>query len=200
MPRADDGATLAGMGDAHLAAHPHRGGGAQGGAPPDGPRTARRSTRPPCRRRWVADGQTTVRAAGEGNAEEWLGAAPSVARTRRNGPAAVQRPAHLSQGRSGALHRLPGAGDRSDRAARRARLPMAFSQGHHPLPRLAFGPALPLGAESEASLRHRPDGPGRGRGRARTPGCSCPRACAARRRRDIPVRARSTDESVAGFR
>lgn len=35
------------------------------------------------------------------------------------------------------------------RAARRARLPLAFSQGHHPLPRFAFGPALPVGVESD---------------------------------------------------
>lgn len=32
----------------------------------------------------------------------------------------------------------------------RARLPVAWSQGHHPLPRLSFGPALPLGYESLA--------------------------------------------------
>src|SRR5262249_12635244 len=38
------------------------------------------------------------------------------------------------------------------RAARRARLPIACSQGHHPLPRFAFGPALPLGAESWGEL------------------------------------------------
>lgn len=35
------------------------------------------------------------------------------------------------------------------RAVRRARLPVAYSQGFHPLPRLSFGPALPLGVESE---------------------------------------------------
>jgi radical SAM-linked protein len=35
------------------------------------------------------------------------------------------------------------------RAARRARLPLAFSQGHHPLPRLSFGPALPVGFTSD---------------------------------------------------
>jgi len=35
------------------------------------------------------------------------------------------------------------------RATRRARLPVAYSQGFHPLPRLSFGPALPLGIESE---------------------------------------------------
>jgi radical SAM-linked protein len=38
------------------------------------------------------------------------------------------------------------------RAARRARLPLAFSRGHHPLPRLSFGPALPLGFSSDGEL------------------------------------------------
>jgi radical SAM-linked protein len=38
------------------------------------------------------------------------------------------------------------------RAARRAALPIAFSQGHHPLPRFAFSPALPLGMESDAEV------------------------------------------------
>ncbi|MSQ47773.1 MAG: TIGR03960 family B12-binding radical SAM protein [Deltaproteobacteria bacterium] len=35
------------------------------------------------------------------------------------------------------------------RATRRAHLPMAYSQGFHPLPRLSFGPALSVGVESE---------------------------------------------------
>jgi radical SAM-linked protein len=34
------------------------------------------------------------------------------------------------------------------RAMRRARLPLAYSQGHHPAPRLSLGDALPLGIES----------------------------------------------------
>jgi radical SAM-linked protein len=34
------------------------------------------------------------------------------------------------------------------RAVRRAGLPVAWSQGHHPKPRVAFGPALPVGVES----------------------------------------------------
>src|SRR5574342_830996 len=34
------------------------------------------------------------------------------------------------------------------RAVRRARLPVAFSQGFHPKPRVSFGPALPVGVES----------------------------------------------------
>src|SRR5262249_33636536 len=38
------------------------------------------------------------------------------------------------------------------RAARRARLPLAFTQGHHPMPRFAFGPALPMGMESDCEF------------------------------------------------
>jgi radical SAM family uncharacterized protein/radical SAM-linked protein len=34
------------------------------------------------------------------------------------------------------------------RAMRRARLPLAYSQGHHPAPRVSLGDALPLGIES----------------------------------------------------
>src|SRR5262249_36150392 len=34
------------------------------------------------------------------------------------------------------------------RAGRRAGLPLAFSSGHHPLPRISFGPALSLGFAS----------------------------------------------------
>lgn len=37
-----------------------------------------------------------------------------------------------------------------DRLLRRAKLPMAFSQGFHPLPLLSFGRALPVGVESRA--------------------------------------------------
>ena len=36
------------------------------------------------------------------------------------------------------------------RAARRAELPLCFSCGYHPLPRLAFGPPLQLGVASQA--------------------------------------------------
>ena len=36
------------------------------------------------------------------------------------------------------------------RAFRRAEFPLVFSQGFHPLPRISFGPALPVGYESQA--------------------------------------------------
>ncbi|NLZ44055.1 MAG: DUF2344 domain-containing protein [Clostridia bacterium] len=38
------------------------------------------------------------------------------------------------------------------RALRRAELPVAYSQGFHPLPKMAFGPPLPVGVESEAEF------------------------------------------------
>ena len=34
------------------------------------------------------------------------------------------------------------------RSVRRVGLPMAYSQGYHPKPRVSFGPALPVGVES----------------------------------------------------
>ena len=37
-----------------------------------------------------------------------------------------------------------------DRALRRAAMPLAFSQGFHPMPLLSFGRALPVGVESQA--------------------------------------------------
>ena len=36
-----------------------------------------------------------------------------------------------------------------DRALRRAQIPVAYSQGFHPHPKLAFGPSLPLGVEGK---------------------------------------------------
>jgi radical SAM-linked protein len=39
-----------------------------------------------------------------------------------------------------------------ERAVRRARLPLAFSGGYHPKPKMRFTPALPLGAESRCEF------------------------------------------------
>jgi radical SAM-linked protein len=38
------------------------------------------------------------------------------------------------------------------RAFRRARIPLVFSKGFHPLPRISFGPPLPVGHESQAEF------------------------------------------------
>lgn len=37
-----------------------------------------------------------------------------------------------------------------EKALRRAKLPLAFSQGFHPMPKISFGRALPVGVESQA--------------------------------------------------
>ncbi len=38
------------------------------------------------------------------------------------------------------------------RAMRRANIPMAFTEGHHPMPKVDLGPGLPLGVQSEAEF------------------------------------------------
>ncbi len=84
---------------------------------------------------------------GEGNAEEWL-------RSERHGigiDAATNAPP-LARIRLvyQKLERARFLGNRElatafMRASRRAGLPLAFSAGHHPLPRMSFGPALSVG-------------------------------------------------------
>jgi len=86
---------------------------------------------------------------GEGNAEEWLDAVQSSLAPAHEAPPPVQR-IRLRYAKDGPA-RFIGMRELGTvflRAARRAKLPMAFSQGHHPLPRLSFGPALPLGFSS----------------------------------------------------
>jgi radical SAM family uncharacterized protein/radical SAM-linked protein len=87
---------------------------------------------------------------GEGAAEEWLGALPASLAPAPGSPAPAQR-VRLRYRKVGPA-RFIGARELTTvflRAARRAGLPLAFSQGHHPLPRLSFGPALPLGCSSD---------------------------------------------------
>src|SRR5262245_11838343 len=141
-------------------------------------------------------------AAGEGNAEEWLGAVPSSLAPADAAPAAVQR--LRFRYRKVGPARFIGTRELATvlaRAARRARLPVAFSRGHHPLPRLSFGPALPLGASSEDELFdldltapvEAPDALSR-------LGDELPEGLALLGAVEIPRSARSIDESVAGFR
>lgn len=89
-------------------------------------------------------------AAGDGNAEEWLGAVSSSLTPDLPTPPPVQR-LRLRYRKIGPA-RFIGTREIGNvflRAARRAELPLAFSQGHHPHPRIAFGPALPLGYSSD---------------------------------------------------
>jgi radical SAM family uncharacterized protein/radical SAM-linked protein len=87
---------------------------------------------------------------GDGNAEEWLGAVPSSL-TPTAATALPQQRIRLRYRKIGPA-RFIGTREIGNvflRAARRARLPLAFTQGHHPLPRLSFSPAIPLGFSSD---------------------------------------------------
>jgi len=96
-------------------------------------------------------GTAALALSGDGNAEEWLGAVPSsLAPDGVPAPPAVQR-VRLHYRKVGPA-RFIGTRELGTvffRAARRAALPVAFSQGHHPMPKVSFGPALPLGFSSD---------------------------------------------------
>ena len=84
------------------------------------------------------------------------------------------------------------------RSVRRAGLPVAFSQGYHPKPRISFGPALPVGVSSTAEfldleLVGTPRAGRRGPG-ARPP--PCPEGLTFLDAREIDARAPSLSESV----
>jgi radical SAM family uncharacterized protein/radical SAM-linked protein len=101
----------------------------------------------------LAGGPIAAPRAGDGNAEEWLGAVPSSLAPSTGTPPAVQR-VRLRYRKVGPA-RFIGTRELStvfSRAARRAALPIAFSHGHHPLPRIGFGPALPVGVSSDDEL------------------------------------------------
>jgi radical SAM family uncharacterized protein/radical SAM-linked protein len=91
---------------------------------------------------------------GEGNAEEWLTTARHalVPVGAPEGPAVTRIRLTYQQ-----LDRARFLGNREltvafARACRRAGLPLAHSSGHHPHPRLSFGPALSLGFGSLGEL------------------------------------------------
>ena len=89
-----------------------------------------------------------------GNAEEWLAGDPNtIAVSQADNKPAVAR-IRVMYSRLGAA-RFLGAREvvtLFTRAVRRAKLPVAHTQGFHPTPKLSFGPALPLGMESEEEL------------------------------------------------
>ena len=93
------------------------------------------------------------RPAGLGNAEEWLSAgAEALAPAVSSGAAALRvRLTYAKHGRARFISHLELI-EIIDRACRRAGLPLAFSHGHHPLPRLRFSPGLPVGAESDGEV------------------------------------------------
>jgi radical SAM family uncharacterized protein/radical SAM-linked protein len=91
--------------------------------------------------------------AGEGNAEEWLGAVPSsLAPGRDVAPTALRLRLRYRKDGPARFIGSRELGSVFARAARRARLPLAYSRGHHPMPRLSFGPGLPVGASSDDEL------------------------------------------------
>jgi radical SAM family uncharacterized protein/radical SAM-linked protein len=139
---------------------------------------------------------------GEGNAEEWLGAVPSSLLPASTSAPAVQR-IRLRYRKVGTA-RFIGTRELATvfaRAARRAGLPVAFSRGHHPLPRLSFGPALPLGASSEDELLdvELTAAISPAIARARLAG-ELPDGLDLLGAVEIPRAARSIDQSVTGFR
>jgi radical SAM-linked protein len=91
---------------------------------------------------------------GLGNAEEWLSAS-SEALTSAPGPAVAPRMRvrldYSKTGRARFISHLEMIEVISG-ALRRARIPVAFSGGFHPQPRLRFSPGLPVGAESDCEV------------------------------------------------
>ncbi len=122
---------------------------------PGSPPGRARTTVAPSRAAIPAGNGPPPSAHGLGNAQEWLSArdealAPVVPADRR--PVCLRvRLTYTKLGTARYIGNLE-LTNLFYRAARRARLPIAFSQGHHPLPRFAFGPALPLGTESVCEL------------------------------------------------
>lgn len=90
---------------------------------------------------------------GLGNAEEWLAAGgEALAPPIEILPAAMRvRLTYAKRGRARFISHLELI-EVFDRACRRAKLPLAFSQGHRPAPRLRFSPGLPVGAESDCEV------------------------------------------------
>ena len=91
------------------------------------------------------------RATSHANAESWLAGDPNtIAMSQGEKKPAVMRVRIMYSKLEEA--RFLGAKEVATlfaRAVRRAHLPIAYSQGFHPLPRLSFGPALPMSIESD---------------------------------------------------
>jgi len=124
----------------------HRTGRAPSPSPAETPLPAVLSDAPSQERRALPKGQ--------GTAEEWLEAGRSALEPMvRDAIPAVQRiRLHYRKLADGRFIGTRELGTVFLRAARRATLPIAFSNGFHPLPRFSFGPALPLGATSDHEL------------------------------------------------
>ena len=163
-----------------------------------------REKRPPIRRlkRSTPPPQPLASQA-SGAAESWLAGDPNtIAVSQGEKKPAVMRARIVYSRLDGA--RFLGAKEVAtmfSRAVRRARLPIAYSQGFHPLPRLSFGPALPMGVESEEEFidlelsEHLPAIEIGARLDA-----ELPRGFTVQRAEVIDLRARSIDASICAFR
>ncbi len=86
-----------------------------------------------------------------GNADEWLAGDPNTIAASQGKPQRTVMRFRLRYSKLD-MARFLGAKEVATlfaRSCRRACLPVAYSQGFHPLPRISFGPALPVGMESE---------------------------------------------------
>ena len=92
--------------------------------------------------------------AGLGNAEEWLAAGGEGLAAPPPGGAPAARRIRSTYNKVGAARFISHLEliDVFTRALRRAALPVAYSGGHHPQPRLRFSPGLPVGAESDCEV------------------------------------------------
>jgi radical SAM-linked protein len=120
-------------------------------SPPDD--ALRRPVGPPPGTEAGAMKPDTAATAGLGNAEEWLNAgSEALAPAVTSGAAAMRvRLTYAKRDRARFISHLELI-EIIDRACRRARLPLAFSQGHRPAPRLRFSPGLAVGAESDCEV------------------------------------------------
>src|SRR5204862_3715628 len=94
---------------------------------------------------------TDARKNGDSTADEWLGAVRSALDAPAPDKTPTRQRIRLRYRKVGPA-RFIGTREIGNvflRAARRPRLPLAFSQGHHPMPRLSFSPAIPLGFSSD---------------------------------------------------
>ena len=166
---------------------------------------ARRPTPRRCRAALGRAADGARRRAGEGNAEEWLGAVPVVARAGAAGAAARCSASALRYRKVGPA-RFIGTRELTTVFAprrRRAGLPLAFSQRPSPAAAaVASAPRCRSAARATTSTRHRPDrarcARRRRAPRARRRAARRPRA--ARRRRDAARGAPSIDAAIAGLR
>jgi len=115
---------------------------ARGESPIDPPVAAKHSTR------------RTANGPGLGNAEEWLSAsseALSAPPPAPIPPAMRIRLQYSKLGRSRFISHLELI-EVFTSAMRRAHIPVAYSGGYHPMPRMRFSPGLPVGAESDCEV------------------------------------------------